>query len=323
MLNQALLWGALACATLAAQSAGAQAAQAAFVAPPDLAAQPTPMALRSPYTALAMAGARIVAAGQRGHILYSDDNGKTWTQAAVPVSSDLSALSFVNAKQGWAVGHEGVVLHTQDGGATWRRQADAARESDRTFLDVWFEDEQRGYAIGAFGLVLRTEDGGSHWTPFDAVDNPKALHLYAMRPAGGTLFIVGEQGLVLRLDHEARRFVAVKLPYQGTLFGILGTPSMTLVYGLRGNAWRSTDRGANWTQVDTGLNAGIVAGAMRDDGAVLLGSQAGHLLESRDQGASFQRVQRQSATPIFALATGAGASVALAGSGGVRMETLR
>jgi len=317
MLHRALLWGAVAWAALAADPA---AAQAAFQAPPNLPAQKTPLALRAPYNALALAGTRIVAAGQRGHILYSDDGGKRWTQAAVPVSSDLTALSFAGPKQGWAVGHEGVVLHTSDGGATWVRQAIAAGEGDRAFLDVWFEDEKKGWAIGAFGLLLRTQDGGAHWSAFDQVDNPRSLHLYAIRPAGGAVFIVGEQGLVLRLDRDGRRFAAVGLPYQGTLFGVVGTPGMVLAYGLRGNAWRSTDAGASWTQVDTGIGAGIAAGAVQGDGTVLLASQAGHLLVSKDQGASFSRVQRQGAAPVFALA-GAGASgIALAGIGGVRME---
>jgi photosystem II stability/assembly factor-like uncharacterized protein len=36
---------------------------------------------------------RLVTAGQRGHVLYSDD-GKTWVQAEVPLSSDLTALSL-------------------------------------------------------------------------------------------------------------------------------------------------------------------------------------------------------------------------------------
>ena len=314
MLHRALLWAAVAWAALAAQ--------AAFKAAPEVAAQKTSLAQRAPYNALALAGPRIVAAGQRGHILYSDDGGKNWTQATVPVSSDLSALCFVNARQGWAVGHEGVVLHTADGGATWARQQDAAREPDRAFLDVYFETEKKGYAIGAFGLLLRTEDGGAHWTPFEQVDNPKSLHLYAMRPAGGALFIVGEQGLVLKLDAEGRRFAAVPLPYQGTLFGVAGTPAMAIVYGLRGNAWRSTDGGASWTQVPTGIGAGIAAGTVREDGAVLLASQAGHLLVSRDQGASFSRVQRQGAAPVFALASAGASGVALAGIGGVRMETL-
>jgi photosystem II stability/assembly factor-like uncharacterized protein len=43
----------------------------------------------------ARAGERLVAVGQRGHILYSDDSGNAWQQAAVPVSADLNAVSFL------------------------------------------------------------------------------------------------------------------------------------------------------------------------------------------------------------------------------------
>src|SRR5262249_48655072 len=159
---------------------------------------------------------RLVVAGQRGLILYSDD-GKTWIPASVPVSTDLTGLSFPSAQQGWAVGHEGVVLHTTDGGASWTRQLDGRRiaaivktsavasqeRAAQPLLDVWFEDERRGFAVGAFNLILGTQDGGRSWTSWgDRTDNPKGLHLYAVRPAGGTVFLVGEQGLVLRLDRE-------------------------------------------------------------------------------------------------------------------------
>jgi photosystem II stability/assembly factor-like uncharacterized protein len=346
----------LACAAIgAAIMAAPAAAEPVFQSPLALPAAKSAQAIRAPLNALALAGARLVAAGQRGHILYSDD-GRRWTQASVPVSSDLTALSFPSPLQGWAVGHEGVILHTADGGASWTRQLDgklaadlvlnaygkppagdaagerlrqeaaafAAQGADKPLLDVWFEDDSKGFAVGAFNLILRTEDGGRSWTPWlDRIDNPKGLHLYGIRPAGGTLVIAGEQGLVLKLDRAAQRFVQVALPYQGTLFGVTGTPGMTLVYGLRGNAWRSTDGGASWSQADTGVNAGITSGMVRADGTVLLASQAGQLLRSADGGASFQRVKLGTAAPAFALAEAGTGAVALAGLGGVRIEVLK
>ena len=73
---------------------------------------------------IAKAGDRLVSVGYRGHIIYSDDSGKTWEQAIVPVSVLLNAISFVDDSYGWAVGHSGVVLHTSDGGKTWATQFD-------------------------------------------------------------------------------------------------------------------------------------------------------------------------------------------------------
>ena len=73
----------------------------------------------------ARAGTRIVAIGERGLVVLSDDEGKSWRQARqVPVSVSLTAVSFVDALLGWAVGHGGVILHTTDGGETWIRQAE-------------------------------------------------------------------------------------------------------------------------------------------------------------------------------------------------------
>lgn len=66
---------------------------------------------------------RLVAVGEQGVIVYSDDHGQHWQQAKSPVSVLLTALSFADAKSGWAVGHDGTILHSSDGGLNWQVQA--------------------------------------------------------------------------------------------------------------------------------------------------------------------------------------------------------
>ena len=61
----------------------------------------TSLATRSLLNGITRAGKRLVAVGARGHILYSDDEGKSWKQASVPVSSDLTAVNFPTPQQGW------------------------------------------------------------------------------------------------------------------------------------------------------------------------------------------------------------------------------
>ena len=68
------------------------------------------------------AGKRLVAVGDRGHILYSDDQGNTWAQAKVPTRQLLTAVFFVDDQHGWAVGHDAQILASTDGGATWTQQ---------------------------------------------------------------------------------------------------------------------------------------------------------------------------------------------------------
>lgn len=309
MRTRHLLLSLAACA-IAASAADAPAP--AFRDVLDTPAAKSPLASRGLVNGLAQAGGRLVAVGQRGHILYSDDKGQSWQQADVPVSSDLVAVSFPSPKLGWAVGHDGVILHSADAGRSWKRQRDGRpAAADVPLLDVWFADERNGYAVGAFGLILRTADGGANWEELrDGADNPKSLHLYTVRGIAGDLYMAGEQGLMLKLDRATGRLRALELPYKGTLFGVTGNARALLAHGLRGNVVRSTDGGASWSAIPTGVAVGLTASAIDGQGRIVLASQAGHLLTSTDDGATFAPLRQERPVPAAAvIATGAGALV--------------
>lgn len=307
--------------------------------------------------ATAVAGKRLVAAGARGHIIYSDDSGRSWQQANVPVSADLTALQFVDARLGWAAGHEGVVLHTRDGGTTWTVQLDGRRanklvldrvqhlpagtdpahrealeaEADRAmaegpsrpFLDVWFANAREGYVVGAYNLIFHTRDGGNTWEPWvDRTDNPRFYHLYGIRGGSDGLYIAGELGVMLRLDPASGRFAALQTPYEGSYFGLLTKPGLVLAYGMRGTAYRSRDGGAHWQQVDTGITASITGSQVLPDGRLVLCSQAGDVLVSDDDGAHFRRVATRQPMPYTGLAV-EGDVLVLSGLRGVRVESIR
>ncbi|MNN95809.1 hypothetical protein D3C81_2146810 [compost metagenome] len=55
----------------------------------------------------------------------------------------------------------------------------------------------------------------------------------------------------------------------------------------------------------------------------MLASQTGQLLRSTDRGASFSSVKVDQVAPNFALAPATGGAVALAGLGGVRIQSLK
>jgi photosystem II stability/assembly factor-like uncharacterized protein len=359
MSNKSLLLLALAAASALAIAASAPK-EGASRDVLDVPAAKSPLAQRSLLNGLARAGDRVVAVGQRGHVLYTDDSGSTWQQAAVPLSSDLVAVHFASPDAGWAVGHDGVVLRTTDAGSTWSRQLDgralgavlvefyernakqaaaadagraeallaeaqrfAAQGAENPLLDVWFESETAGFVVGAFGLALKTNDGGATWEPLlHAIDNPKSLHLYAVRGVGADRYIAGEQGLLLKFDPTAQRFRAVELPYQGTLFGVTGNSRTLVVHGLRGTLLRSADGGRQWQAVDTGLQVGLTGSAVGADGRLYVVSQAGHVLSSRDDGVTFKPVAVDRPAPAAAVAATSSALV-VAGPRGVRQLNLQ
>jgi len=344
-----LLVGALALAA-------GQVAGAGFADVLDTPAQVSPLAGRSLMQAVARAGDRLVAVGQRGHVVVSTDGGKTWKQSMVPVSSDLTAVYFVDGKEGWTVGHDGVVLHTADGGESWQLQLDGRKANDilmsamerkvaaepasesakallaeakrykeqgadKPFLDVWFADARNGYVVGAYNLVFRTADGGKTWEPwFDRTDNPKFFNLYSIRPVAGDLYIAGEGGLVLKLDAATQRFKALAVPYKGSFFGIAAAGNVVLAFGLRGNVWRSDNGGAAWTKVEAGLPAAIVGAASAKDGAILLADAGGRIAASSDGGRSFAPVAVKPPMPAAGFVDLGDGRFVLAGPRGVAVS---
>lgn len=315
----------------------------------DTPAHMTPLAAQTQLNAIALAGKRLVGVGHRGHIVYSDDQGKSWTQAVVPVSSDLLAVHFPAEKSGWAVGHDGVVLHTGDGGTTWVKQFDGRAAGqvmskvyngppplsaevqryleqgpDKPFLDVWFENETSGYIVGAFNLIFRTTDGGKSWIPlFDLIDNPKRFHLYAIRPVGSDIFICGEQGGVYKLDGRSGRFKEVKTPYAGTYFGIMGKPGALIVYGMRGKVLRSSDGGASWREIKTGVSAGLTGATLLEDGRFVLVSQIGHVLVSSDNGITFKPIKAENTLPAAAVTALNKETLVVVGPRGAKVVSIR
>jgi photosystem II stability/assembly factor-like uncharacterized protein len=118
----------------------------------------------------------LVGAGQT--ILQTSDGGATWREGQVVTlparfsstslsraaqaqsSLRLNAVSFADARHGWAVGANGAVLATADGGRTWAAQ-ESGTESD--LFDVRFFDAREGWAVGSDGAAIHTTDGGQTW----------------------------------------------------------------------------------------------------------------------------------------------------------------
>lgn len=279
----------------------------------------SPKALAASTLAVARAGSRLVAVGERGTVLLSDDAGEHWRQAQVPVRVTLTCVRFINEHTGWAAGHLGVILRSDDAGQTWVKQLDgqqaaaavaaAARDlsderaqrnalrfaeegPDKPFFDIDFADAQHGLAVGAYNLAFATADGGKTWQPaLQRLPNPKSLHLYGVRFVAGQAYVVGEQGLLLKSDDAGATFSALASPYKGSFFGLLAARSGSLIaYGLRGNAVRSTDQGAHWDTLATGLPMSISAAADLGPAGLALLSQTGELLLSHDDGASFNKL---------------------------------
>lgn len=265
---------------------------------------------------------RLVTVGDRGHILFSDDSGKSWSQAKVPTTQMLTAVHFPSESIGYAVGHDAVILKTSDGGESWARVYDDL-EMEAPLLDVWFDNENTGIALGAYGYIIRTTDGGKTWNDIShTINNEEEFHYNAIASDGGdNVYIAGEAGIVFHSPDRGKTWKNLESPYDGSLFGITASQDEVFIHGLRGTIFRSGDQGKTWKIMETGSDETLFGSVKLDSGNNVFVGNSGSVLSGKE--GSWSAVNRSDRVSLSSLAAGADGSIVVVGQGGVHRMSPR
>ena len=269
-------------------------------------------------TDIEKAGDRLVAVGERGFVLVSDDAGKSWRAIGTPVVRALTGVAFNGDKLGVAVGHGGSLVRTEDGGDTWT-EVPMDEAYGESLLGVTALGDGRFAAYGAFGQYFDTLDGGKSWTKRTILSEEFENHISQVVPVNGTLWMVTEYGTIARCDSECTAFVEVPSPYTGSFFGMVVAQDGALVlFGMRGTIFRSADAGATWQKIETDTTATFNGGRTLSDGRIILVGNAGLVATSTDNGQSF-KIEWSPASRGFSALVEAGGGLVVVGEAGVGM----
>lgn len=272
---------------------------------------------------LAQVGKRIVAVGELGHILYSEDEGKTWTDAKVTPQreSPLTQVAFFNDKEGVAVGNDGWILRSADGGLNWQETRFDSEHSE-PLLDLWGLPKGPVYAIGSFGRFFVSQDLGKTWQARNTSIEDRHLNGIA-GDADGRMMMVGEQGNVLRSIDGGVTWGALPKFYKGSFFGVIRlSADEWIAYGMRGNVFFSRDFGATWQQSQLPLHMSMFGHMVAVDGSIVLVGAGGAIVESHDRGTSFTPVQTGGIASYTSIIPLHGDRMLIAGEAGIHELTI-
>lgn len=308
-------------------------------------------------TSIAEVNGVLIAVGARGLIALSDDGGKSWSQVASPVSSDLLDLDFPDDKHGWIVGHDGVVLRTTDGGYSWQKQYDGWQAyemfkrhftelqgmgyemaaaylnvvelnykdgPEQALMDVWFRNPKEGFAVGTFGTLMATSDGGKTWTSWmERIDNPEVLHYNAIAGDKDGVFLASERGKIFRLNAAGNEFDALATGYSGTFFTVSVHGDDVIAAGLRGTVYRSVDGGDSWLQVDSGISSPFTDSRVLGDKRFLLASIDGRVFTLDAETGKLEKQPVASRGRYSSIAGTPGENLVTVGFSGIRAVQLK
>ncbi len=263
----------------------------------------SPRAVDSLLLDVTRAGERLVAVGERGHILLSDDNGQSWRQGSVPVSVTLTAVQFPTAEQGWAVGHDGVVLHSADAGENWSLKFDGDT-ANRLVLSRYEElvaakevelAQAEGEAAEALSLQLEDLSYGLDDARYGVEDGPWKPFLDLWFSDANNGYIVGAYGLMFRTVDGGASWQTwgdrLDNPEGLHLNAISANGDKLFIVGEMGIVYRSTDGGLQWELLESPYEGSFfaVSGSESGDLVVAMGLR-GNAIRSGDGGDSWQRL---------------------------------
>jgi photosystem II stability/assembly factor-like uncharacterized protein len=256
---------------------------------------------------------RLIVVGERGHILYSDDSGRTWIQAQVPVSVTLTAVAFPSRKKGWAVGHDGAIVHSQDGGMTWKRQIDGAAINQLMLakLEPLIHKYKQGLAIA--DEQQRTDiESTLENLEFFLDDVKMAVEEGPTQPLMDVWFkneregiVIGAFGVLLRTIDGGENWVSlvdrIDNPDGFHYYGICRSGNALFIAGEAGMLFRSDDWGQSWNRLESTYEGSFFGITGSDDGSVVAAfGLRGSLFLSYDNGKRWDRAQHRKKASISA-----------------------
>lgn len=295
-----------------------------------------PKAKQSLLLDIEAAGERLLAVGERGHILFSDDQGENWQQAKVPTRQMVTAVYFATPKLGWAVAHDGLILNTLDGGENWELQYDGLAvqkssnlERERTLKRKVKELEERlSETSGESALSLRDELDEAK----DALESAqeKLSELATTAPLLDVFFAdpmhgwaAGAFGKLLATDDGGKTWVDISANIGNDdelhLNAITGQGNTIFMVGEYGLLIRSLDMGKTWEKLPIDYDGTLFAAKLSQDKKLLVvAGLRGNAFVSNDVGASFSASNSNTDLSFSGISLGAkdNDTVLLVGSGG-------
>ena len=277
--------------------------------------------------AVGLDSGRIVAVGERGHVLLSDDDGANWRQVVAPTRATLTAVA-ASGDNVVAVGHDGVILHSSDAGDTWQRVREEPYSPDNVgstsngspLLDVLFLDTNRVLAVGAYRLMLASTDAGVTWMPVPmALTNDDKAEASTERAAVTEASVDDEDVSDPLLFSEDELMLDDEIDPHLNAVVRIGSNGLLLA-GERGTLFRSEDDGASWRRLDLPYGGSMFGALALGGSRVLVFGLRGRAFESEDLGDTWSEINTGTQATLFDGDVGADGAIVLVGAQGAMVR---
>ncbi|MEO8042405.1 MAG: YCF48-related protein [Acidobacteriota bacterium] len=224
-----------------------------------------------------------------------------WSKSSSGTNSDLVAVYFTSADDGWIAGDNGYLASTSDGGLNWKTYPLNTTED---INEIYFRNEKHGYLVAGKKLFL-TNDAGATWretvifSPSDFKNaTPEFLSIrFADKKlglvVGSVLNRAGDvvDSLVMRTTDGGETWRRIIVPSKTELFHLdYNGNSHGWIVGDEGVILATVDAGDTWIVQNSKTSLALFNVDFRDDDEGYAVGEKGLILRTENGGLNWQRV---------------------------------
>ncbi|PKO23346.1 MAG: hypothetical protein CVU38_04605 [Chloroflexi bacterium HGW-Chloroflexi-1] len=239
---------------------------------------------------------------------HSTDGGASWNQAGAGLegAGNIYALQVDGLVAGTLyLAADGGLYRSIDHGANWVPLG-SPQPSYRSNILLWTGAGGGTLYTAAGDVIYHSEDKGATWKTAQQAPQSSIIRLVA-EPGNPAVMYAISGGAVLKSFDAGANWTPP--PAQGGYIVVAAHPTtsgLLLANHVRGGAWRSTDSGRTWTQIEQGWPVGQSIGAFHmhaGDPDRMFAAAGNALLISRDAGQSWASTGMPTADRPWAIAT--------------------
>lgn len=265
-------------------------------------------------TAILEAHGHLIAVGEQGTILLSQDGGRSWDRHVID-THPLRSLARKDSTT-MVVGGEGTILMSDDFGATWHR-GESPVVSDLSSVAT----SNNSFWIAGSGGVLMKSHSGNHWTSVKIPSLGADLTATAVSRDDKIILTATSRGLIFRSDDGGSTWKETTTNLTSSIFCITFVNDTAIATTENGILLRSDNQGMTWDKVDTGMTNNLAGIAFSSSlHTWWISGDNGVFLASTDEGHHWSRVIFDGNRALRGIWTDAEGQVVVVGTGGIVLK---